>query len=159
MRLVASVAAASLIADQLSKQVVVEMLDLKRIGSYDLLPPWLTFRMAWNQGVNFGLFSGETEATRWGLIVVALAITVWVALWMRKGPHSVLTRISAGLLIGGALGNVIDRIRYGAVADFLNMSLPGWQNPYSFNIADIAIFAGAFGLVLFSGNKPAAGAR
>ena len=159
MRLVASVAAASLIADQLSKQVVVEMLDLKRIGSYDLLPPWLTFRMAWNQGVNFGLFSGETEATRWGLIVVALAITVWVALWMRKGPHSALTRISAGLLIGGALGNVIDRIRYGAVADFLNMSLPGWQNPYSFNIADIAIFAGAFGLVLFSGNKPAAGAR
>ena len=159
MRLVASVAAASLIADQLSKQVVVEMLDLKRIGSYDLLPPWLTFRMAWNQGVNFGLFSGETEATRWGLIVVALAITVWVALWMRKGSHSALTRISAGLLIGGALGNVIDRIRYGAVADFLNMSLPGWQNPYSFNIADIAIFAGAFGLVLFSGNKPEAGVR
>ena len=115
--------------------------------------------MAWNQGVNFGLFSGETEATRWGLIVVALAITVWVALWMRKGPHSALTRISAGLLIGGALGNVIDRIRYGAVADFLNMSLPGWQNPYSFNIADIAIFAGAFGLVLFSGNKPEAGVR
>ena len=159
MRLVASVAAASLIADQLSKQIVVEMLDLKRIGSYDLLSPWINFRMAWNQGVNFGLFAGETEATRWGLIVVALAITLWVGLWMRKGPHSVLTRISAGLLIGGALGNVIDRIRYGAVADFLNMSLPGWQNPYSFNIADIAIFAGAFGLVLFSGNKPEAGVR
>ena len=60
----------------------------------------------------------------------------------------ILARIAAGLLIGGALGNVIDRLAYGAVADFLNMSLPGWDNPYSFNVADIAIFAGAIGLVL-----------
>ena len=59
-------------------------------------------------------------------------------------------KASAGLLIGGALGNVIDRIWYGAVADFLNMSLPGMANPYSFNVADITIFAGAIGLVLFS---------
>ncbi|WP_291738692.1 signal peptidase II, partial [Bradyrhizobium sp.] len=56
--------------------------------------------------------------------------------------------LAAGLLIGGALGNVVDRVLYGAVADFLNMSLPGWQNPYSFNVADISIFAGALGLVL-----------
>ncbi len=55
---------------------------------------------------------------------------------------------SAGLLVGGAIGNVIDRILYGAVADFLNMSLPNWRNPYSFNVADIAIFLGALGLVL-----------
>ncbi len=61
--------------------------------------------------------------------------------------------ISAGLLVGGALGNVIDRVIYGAVADFLNMSCCGIENPYSFNIADIAIFAGALGLVLFMG-KP-----
>jgi signal peptidase II len=53
-------------------------------------------------------------------------------------------------LIGGALGNVIDRIVYGAVADFLNMSCCGFDNPYAFNVADIAIFAGAFGLVLFA---------
>ena len=52
------------------------------------------------------------------------------------------------LLVGGALGNVIDRVFYGAVADFLNMSLPNWRNPYSFNVADIAIFAGAIGLIL-----------
>jgi signal peptidase II len=54
-------------------------------------------------------------------------------------------------LIGGAIGNVIDRIAYGAVADFLNMSCCGIENPYAFNVADIAIFAGALGLVLFTG--------
>ena len=59
------------------------------------------------------------------------------------------------LLVGGALGNVVDRLLYGAVADFLNMSLPGWRNPYSFNVADIAIFAGALGLIVQPGPKPA----
>jgi signal peptidase II len=64
-----------------------------------------------------------------------------------------LAMISAGLLVGGALGNVIDRILYGAVADFLNMSCCGIENPFSFNVADIAIFAGALGLVLFMGKQ------
>lgn len=58
--------------------------------------------------------------------------------------------ISAGVLVGGALGNVIDRILHGAVADFLNMSCCGFTNPYAFNIADIAIFVGAVGLVVFT---------
>jgi len=61
--------------------------------------------------------------------------------------------MAAGLLVGGALGNVVDRIAYGAVADFINMSLPGWNNPFSFNIADVAIFLGALGLVLFTGKE------
>jgi signal peptidase II len=61
-----------------------------------------------------------------------------------------LAQASAGLLIGGALGNIIDRIYYGAVVDFLNMSCCGINNPYSFNVADVFVFAGAFGLVLFS---------
>ena len=53
-------------------------------------------------------------------------------------------------MIGGAIGNVIDRIVYGAVADFLNMSCCGWENPWSFNVADIAIFIGAVGLVVLT---------
>ena len=60
------------------------------------------------------------------------------------------------MLIGGALGNVIDRIVYGAVADFLNMSCCGFDNPFAFNVADIAIFIGAFGLILFTGEKKTA---
>jgi signal peptidase II len=67
-------------------------------------------------------------------------------------------QVAAGLMIGGALGNVIDRILYGAVADFLNMSCCGIDNPYAFNVADVSIFFGLAGLVLFSdlagGNAP-----
>ena len=59
-------------------------------------------------------------------------------------------QVGAGLLVGGALGNVIDRLRFGAVADFLNMSCCGIRNPFAFNIADVAIFAGVALLVLYS---------
>jgi signal peptidase II len=77
---------------------------------------------------------------------------VWI--WTRREAGSKPVQISAGLLIGGALGNVVDRVAYGAVADFLNMSCCGIENPYAFNVADVAIFAGAIGLVVFSGRGP-----
>ena len=73
------------------------------------------------------------------------------------GEHLVSgTTRGAGLLIGGALGNVVDRLLYGAVADFINMSCCCISNPYAFNVADIAIFIGAFGVVLWGGTKKAA---
>lgn len=153
MRLTAWVAAGIFLLDQISKYIVVHLMQLDQLRSIAVLPPWLNFHMAWNQGVNFGLMAGEGALTRWALIVLSLGITGWVWLWIRRDGHSTVMRVAAGLLIGGALGNVVDRLLYGAVADFLNMSLPFWNNPYSFNVADIAIFAGAFGLVLFSGEK------
>jgi signal peptidase II len=73
-----------------------------------------------------------------------------VLFWVRKETLTPICMAAAGLLLGGAMGNVVDRVIYGAVADFLNMSCCGIQNPYSFNVADISIFAGAMGLVLFS---------
>ena len=142
--------------DQVSKLAVVQGMDLINRGEIDVWPPFLVFRMAWNRGINFGLFAGDTEMVRWGIVLVSLVISVWVWLWVRRSRPGALAQISAGLLVGGALGNVIDRIWYGAVADFLNMSCCGFENPYAFNVADIAIFAGAFGLVLFTGN-PAGG--
>ena len=151
MRLTLWVAAAIVLVDQALKFWVVHVMELDRVRAIDLLPPWLNLRMAWNQGVNFGLFSSDQDVMRWVLIAIALGVCVWVWLWLRRGRPGPVGRVAAGLLIGGAIGNVIDRIAYGAVADFLNMSLPGWQNPYSFNVADIAIFAGAFGLVLMPG--------
>ncbi len=137
--------------DQVSKLAVVFGLDLINRGVIEVFPPYLTFRMAWNRGVNFGLFSTNTDIMRWLLIAVAIAISVWVWTWIRREGASTPAQISAGLLIGGAIGNVIDRVVYGAVADFLNVSCCGIENPYAFNVADIAIFAGAFGLVIFSG--------
>ncbi|RWR06628.1 signal peptidase II [Paenirhodobacter populi] len=151
MRLTAWVAAGVFLLDQISKYIVVHLMNLDRLLVIEVLPPWLNFHMAWNQGVNFGLMAGEGDLTRWVLIALSLVITGWVWIWVRRERHSQLMLVSAGLLIGGALGNVIDRLVYGAVADFLNMSLPFWRNPWSFNVADIAIFAGAVGLVLFSG--------
>ena len=151
MRRVALVATLIFVIDQITKIGVVFGLDLKTRHEIDVISPYLDFRMAWNQGVNFGLFASATEVTRWVLIVLSLVITGWVWVWIQRGRHGKWMQISAGVLIGGALGNVVDRVAYGAVADFLNMSCCGFENPYSFNVADIAIFVGAFGLVIFGG--------
>lgn len=156
MRIATAVAAAVFVLDQVSKYAVVHLMRLDAVGSIEVLPPYLNFRMAWNQGINFGLFSNPGEWMRWVLIAVSIAISVWVWFWVRREAHRAIVQVSAGLLIGGALGNVIDRLVYGAVADFLNMGLPWWDNPYSFNVADISIFAGAFGLVLFAGKEKTA---
>ncbi len=141
------------LADQASKYLVVHWMNLREVGSIDVLPPLLNLRMAWNYGVNFGWFSGESDSTRWILIGIALMIVAFVLYWLRKENFGRIGLISAGILVGGALGNIIDRIIYGAVADFLNMSCCGFSNPFSFNIADIAIFAGAFGMVIFGGDE------
>lgn len=155
MRLVFWVAAVIFVADQVVKYLVVHILDLAFVGAIDVFPPYLNLRMAWNYGINFGLFSQASDSARWVLIVVALVISGGVLWWVRKEPPGRLGLVAAGLLVGGALGNVVDRILYGAVADFLNMSCCGVRNPYAFNIADISIFVGALGLVLFTGEKKA----
>ncbi len=156
MRLASLVTALTLALDQGSKLAVVHGLDLIGRGEIDVLPPWLTFRMAWNYGINFGLLAGHSDLTRWGLIVVALVVSGWVWLWVRRGDKAGgPAQIAAGLLVGGALGNVADRLRYGAVADFINTSCCGIENPYAYNLADIAIFAGVLGLVLFTGRTDA----
>ena len=133
--------------DQITKFLVVDYLQLKMKLAIDVLSPFVNFRMAWNEGINFGLF-GDYDL-RWLLIMISISISIWVLWWGRQfsgwgGAFLV------GCIVGGALGNTVDRVVYGAVADFLNMSCCGWRNPFSFNVADIAIFAGAFGLFLFS---------
>ncbi len=153
MRALGLTAVATFALDQASKWLVVQNLNLRERGEIDVIPPLLNLRMAWNEGVNFGLFSNSADVMRWALIGVALVISGWVLWWVYKERAGRLALISAGLLVGGALGNVIDRVIYGAVADFLNMSCCGIENPYSFNVADVAIFVGALGLVLFMG-KP-----
>ncbi len=146
------------VLDQASKFLVVHWLDLAKRLQIDVIPPLLTFRMAWNRGVNFGIGSGFDM--RWVLIGIAVTIGVIVLYWVWREGGSKWTYISAGLLLGGALGNVLDRLIYGAVADFLNMSCCGYENPYAFNLADIAVFAGAIGLVIFTGKpKPKAKGR
>ncbi len=156
MRIMIRSALGVIALDQLTKVLVVQVMGLRALGWIEVWPPYLNFRMAWNRGVNFGLFANDADIMRWVLIVVALLIAGWVAYWVHKEQSGRMGQISAGLLIGGAIGNVIDRLVYGAVADFLNMSCCGIDNPFAFNVADIAIFVGAFGLILFTGSKKAA---
>ncbi|MZR11910.1 signal peptidase II [Maritimibacter sp. DP07] len=151
MRLMVISAAIVFVLDQVTKYWVVQGMSLKTKGAIDVWPPYLNFRMAWNEGVNFGLFSSSEDIMRWILIGIAIAISLGVIWWVRRENLGRFGLISAGVLVGGAIGNVVDRVVYGAVADFLNMSCCGFTNPYSFNVADIAVFAGAIGLILFPG--------
>lgn len=148
--------------DQISKYVVIHMMELARIRSIDVLPPLLNFRYGENRGINFGLFSGGSDIGRWFLIGLAIAICLFVLWWSRRNVHTRLAAISAGMLIGGALANVVDRLIYGYVLDFLNMSCCGINNPFVFNLADVFIFAGAVGLIVFtddSTSKPKSGGK
>lgn len=139
------------LADQASKYYVVHILKLDVVKRIEVWDPFLVLTMAWNRGVNFGIGAGFDM--RWVLVAVALVISAVVLWWLRGKVASRWTYIAAGCLVGGALGNVIDRVIYGAVADFLNMSCCGINNPFAFNIADVAIFVGAIGLA-FSDPKP-----
>lgn len=136
--------------DRLSKWWIVERLNLDQVGIIDVAPPYLRYVMAWNEGVNFGLFASADM--RWALIAISLAISVGALIWAARRADALFT-IGAGIVVGGAIGNALDRLIYGAVADFLNMSCCGFVNPWSFNVADAAIFAGAALIILRSGDE------
>lgn len=137
--------------DRLTKILVVEQLDLRNQGYIPVFEPYLAFTMAWNEGVNFGLFDFG-QAGRWVLVGLALGISGALLVWVRR-TRRWSQALGAGLLIGGAIGNVYDRLTYGAVADFLNMSCCGVRNPFAFNVADAAIFLGAVLLIVVQPEK------
>ena len=141
------------LADQLSKYIVVHYLGLINDpdGRMQVLPGFIEFRIAWNRGVNFGFFADFDM--KWVLIAVALLITVGVLVWLWRNGTTRLGYIAGGFLVGGALGNVVDRFLYDAVADFLNVTCCGLNNPFAFNVADIAIFVGAIGLAFVPENS------
>jgi signal peptidase II len=148
------VALALFLADRVLKIWIVEGLDLRRVFFIEVWDPYLNLTMAWNRGVNFGLFD-YGEAGRWVLVGLAVGISVGLLLWARsaRGPW---IPVGTGLVVGGAIGNAWDRVQWGAVADFINMSCCGIANPFAFNIADVAIFAGAALLIVFADRDPRA---
>lgn len=131
-------AAIILIADQLSKEFVFALLDQKQ-GAIVLLP-FLNLVKVWNPGISFGLLNNLA----YGDIIltgVTATITLILIIWLTRAHYAPLV-YGLGAVIGGAVGNIIDRIRFGAVADFLDFHLYGYHWP-AFNIADAAIFCGA----------------
>lgn len=150
MRIVLVTAVLWFLVDQVSKFAVLHAAGLAARGVIEVAPPFLVFRLGYNTGINFGLFAGGPEVTRWILIGIALAISAWLLWWARTGLSRPLALISAGAVIGGALANALDRLLVGAVVDFLNVSCCGIQNPFAFNLADVGIVAGAVGLLIFA---------
>ena len=140
------------ILDQLTKYFVVHILNLSDRLSITVISGFINFKMAWNDGINFGLFANSSEIMRIILIVISILICIGIFFWAIK-QNNILLLILSSAIIGGALGNVVDRIIYGAVADFLNITCCGIYNPYSFNIADISIFFGVFGIIFFPNVK------
>ena len=134
--------------DQLSKWFVVSYLELKQKLYLNLNNQFVNFYMAWNKGINFGLFEGDSVLQAYILTTVAVLISIVFFIWL-KNSTSFFLQLLASLVIGGALGNAIDRIMYGAVADFINVTCCGLRNPYSFNLADIFIFLGLVGILIF----------
>jgi len=135
-------AVAALIAfglDRLSKVAIVHWLDLSSVHVIHVWPPYLDLVMAWNPGVNFGILGDY--GGRWILVMFAVVFSVGITFWART-KAGWLAPLAVGIAVGGALGNALDRVIYGAVADYLNMSCCGIRNPYSFNVADIFVFCG-----------------
>lgn len=138
------------LADQASKYAILYVLALPDVRHVAVLPPLLNFFYGENRGINFGLFDGAPDAMRWVLIVFSLVVVAGVLYWVRRtAAQDWRIAISAGFLVGGALGNVVDRLIYGFVVDFLNVSCCGINNPFVFNVADVFIFLGAAGIILF----------
>ncbi len=141
------------VIDRVSKIWVVERLDLATRLRIEVVDPWFNLTMAWNQGVNFGLVD-LGPAGRYWLAGLAVAIVVGLAIWARRS-RGWATAVGVGAVIGGALGNVWDRLQWGAVADFVNMSCCGVDNPFAFNVADAAIFGGVVLLLFADGGRNA----
>ena len=130
--------------DQASKWAILHIVDLPAQRIVELLP-FLNLRMAWNSGVSFGLFQADGWLGRLGLIGFALAVVAFLIYWLNSAENRA-TVIAIGMVVGGALGNVLDRVVYGAVVDFVDFHAFGYHF-YTFNVADTAISLGVVLLI------------
>lgn len=127
-----------IILDQLTKFWVVSALGP---GRSIALTPFLNLVFVYNPGAAFSFLSDAGGWQRWFFVVLALAVSAWLTFLIRRHAAECLLPLAAALIMGGALGNVIDRIRFGAVVDFVDVHAAGWHWP-AFNVADAAISAG-----------------
>ncbi len=132
-------AAILFVVDQATKLVMLHLVDIEAREPIRVLP-FLDFVMVWNRGISYGLFQQEHEFGRWTLVVLSVLASIGIAVWMMRAETKRLATALA-LLLGGAVGNAIDRIAYGAVADFIHLHWGDWSW-YVFNVADAAIVAG-----------------
>lgn len=139
LRLGLLVAALVLVFDQTSKLALIYGTDIRLTYPWPILP-WIDLTVVWNRGISYGLFQQDGDWGRWGLAAFKLGAAAFLAFWLRQAA-SKMEALGIGMIIGGAIGNAIDRILHGAVFDFVHFHV-GNFSWYVFNVADAAIVVG-----------------
>ena len=141
-----SIALAVFLADQLAKWIVSGPLQLQAVRQIYLLP---IFNLTWteNNGISLGLLNAETELGRWMLVALTSAIAVGVAFWIGR-EKALWDKAALGMILGGALGNILDRVRHGYVVDFADLHFGAFRPFLVFNVGDAAISIGVAILLL-----------
>lgn len=140
-------AAVVFVADQASKYAVTDMLGLNELSAERYVAPIFDLRFVANRGVSLGLLHADTDVMRWGLVAMTAAIAALVAFWMTRERNR-QDRIALGLILGGAIGNILDRVRFGYVVDFADLHFGEWRPFLVFNVADAAITIGVLVLLV-----------
>ena len=140
------VAAVVFVLEQITKWIVLGPLDLRNTQSVEVLP---IFRLNYteNHGISLGLFQASSDAMRWVLVAATAAIAVGVAVWIGREKQR-FDQIALGMVLGGALGNILDRVRHGYVVDFADLHFGDFRPFFIFNVADAAISIGVAILLL-----------
>ena len=134
------------IADQLTKWLVINPLQLQWVRQVYVLP---IFNLTWteNRGISLGLLTASGELGRWLLVAMTAAIAGGIAWWITH-EHERYDQVALGMVLGGALGNILDRVRFGYVVDFADLHFGDWRPFLVFNVADAAISIGVVILLL-----------
>jgi len=141
-----AIALAIFVADQLTKWIVTGPLELQSVGQIYVIP---VFNLTWteNYGISLGLFNAETDLGRWILVAVTSAIAIGVAFWIGR-EKALWDKAALGMILGGALGNILDRIRHGYVVDFADLHFGDFRPFLVFNVGDAAISIGVLILLV-----------
>src|SRR5262245_9557811 len=138
----------TLAVDQASKAWLLYVFDIGHRGTVRVTP-FFDLVLAWNIGISFGWFQNDSQAAQLALMAIKAVAVIALAIWMARS-RTLIATVALGLIIGGAIGNAIDRVVYGAVVDFalFHVQIAGKTfNWYVFNLADVAIVAGVAALL------------
>jgi signal peptidase II len=133
-----AVAAVVFALDQLAKWIVTGPLGINQLGDQLVLLPIFNFTYTENNGISLGLLNATTEVGRWMLVALTSAIAIGVAIWIGREKNRI-DQIALGMVLGGALGNILDRVRHGYVVDFADLHFGDFRPFLVFNVGDAAI--------------------
>ena len=135
------------LADQISKWAVTMPLGIDSLGDARTITSFFDLRFVPNVGISLGLLPADGHLTRWALVLLTGAISVGVAVWMTREKNPA-DQVALGFVLGGALGNILDRARLGYVVDFADLHIGEWRPFLVFNVADAAITVGVLVLLV-----------